>query len=99
MSKELFQQMREQNFDIDCSGQLYNEFPYLRELKQNLKVTVTNFGNFYKAELDGEKINREQLLDILGIHNEGSYRLEFHLDKFAERTNKYNVDYTEIDVT
>ena len=85
--------------DIDMSGGLYLEYQNRIPKPKILDVTHTNFGCFYKAKLDGERISKEQLFDILGIKNQGGFRLEYHLNNLQKRSNDYIIKIWEMDVT
>lgn len=84
--------------DIDLSGGMLLEFQE-RERKNELSVTVTNFGRFYKGTLNGKEIKKEELFAILGITEYSSLRLEHYLYEFDKRELFYNVNVSEIDVT
>lgn len=77
-SKDQFAEMQQNyGFDIDMAGHLYVE-----KEKQKLEVHHTNFGGFYKAFLNGERINRKQLYDLIGIKNLKGFRLEYYVERF-----------------
>ncbi len=96
-TKNLFNEMRNQDFDVDMSGNLYQE--HVSSEPQKLKVSVTNFGYFYKAELNGEPIDKRQLYKILKLKIGHSMSLEFHLSEFARRNKGYEVDVWDMDVS
>lgn len=83
--------------DIDCSGGLYLEMQ--ERNKQELKVIVSNFGKFYKATLNGGKITKEELFNLLNITDKTPLRLEHHVYNF-EKANKrkFKVEIQEINV-
>lgn len=93
-TRELFSQMREQGQDIDCNGNIYQE----PQQKKKLKVTINNFGYFYKAELEGERITKEELYKVLKLPNYHSMSLEFHLNEFRKHSKDFDVDVWEMDV-
>ena len=100
-SKELHQvhnHLREAYLtDIDLSGGMYLE--YQKRNKQELKVTVTNFGLLYKAFLNGRKINKEELYKLIGITERTPLKLEHHIYNFEkENKSKFKVDVQEISV-
>lgn len=94
-SKEQFQQIRQNyGFDIDMSGHLYVE-----KERQNLEVTETHFGRFYKAKLNGEKINRKQLFDLIGIKHLKGFRLGYYVDIFKKQNSHlFNIEVWEQNV-
>jgi hypothetical protein len=84
--------------DIDCSGGLYLE--YQERDKQELKVTITNFGLLYKCFLNGKRIDKEELYKLLGINENTPLRLEHHVYVFEKNNKtKFKVEVYEIDVT
>lgn len=91
-NKEHFAEMRQQGFDMDMSGMMY------QEPKQSLEVMVTHFGDFYKAELDGEPLTRQELFKLLGIDDLAGFRLELYLTNFEKNNNGYVVNVFEINV-
>ena len=84
--------------DIDCSGGLYLE--YQERDKQELKVTVNNFGLLYKCFLNGERIYKKELYKLLGISENTPLRLEHHVYVFEKNNKtKFKVEVNEINVT
>lgn len=84
--------------DIDCSGGLYLEMQ--ERHKQKLKITITNFGYFYKAELDGKEITKEHFYNIIGYKENLPLRLEHHVHVFESQNKiRFNVEVSEINVS
>jgi len=96
-TRESFDELRQQNFDIDMSGHLYAE--HVNSEPQKLKVSITNYGYFYKAWLNGEQIDKRELYKLLKLKIGHSMSLEFHVNEFAKRNKGYEVDVYEMDVT
>lgn len=101
-TKQLHQDYRhlQENYltDIDCSGGLFLEMQ--ERNKQELKVTVTNFGILYKAFLNKKRIYEDELFKLIGITKQTPLRLEHHIFKFEKKNKlKYNVEFSEIDIT
>lgn len=83
--------------DIDCSGGIYMELQ--QRARKKLTVSVTNFGYFYKATLNGVSITKEKLFEIIGLEHQAK-RLDFYLNEFSKRDDhSYDLDFYEFDVT
>jgi len=83
--------------DIDLSGGTYLEF--MEKSKSKIDVTITNFGKFYKASIDGIELSKEKLFRIIGLENLNGMRLDFYLSQFQKKSTSYSLCYSEIDVT
>jgi len=64
--------------------------------KNHLEVTITNYGFFYKAKLNGVKITKEELFEITGEPSRGM-RLDAYLDEFKHVN--YHISQSEKDVS
>ena len=91
-SKEIFMEMRQQGYDVDCSGMMY------QEPGQVLEVVHTNFGFFSSATLEGEEITKEELYKILGIEDLRGFRIELYLTNLQRNSNRYDVRIYERNV-
>jgi hypothetical protein len=66
----------------------------------NLIVTETNSGKFYKASFNGLKINEKELFErILKTEKESGFRISHYVEAFAKTNRNFNVLMQEQDVS
>lgn len=65
----------------------------------NLRVTQTHRGGFYKAFLNGERISKWSLFDLMGMEGFSGRTLEWHVAAFGLRNIGWDVDCDEMDVS
>jgi hypothetical protein len=65
----------------------------------NLIVTETNSGKFYKASFNGLKINEKELFERILKVEKGGFRLSHYVEAFAKTNRNFNVLIQEQDVS
>jgi len=65
----------------------------------NLIVTETQNGHFYKASFNGLKINEKELFERILKVEKGGFRLSHYVEAFAKTNRNFNVLMQEQDVS
>ena len=65
-----------------------------------IKFTHTNHGQFYRAEIDGNRTDKKEFFETIGLDIDAhlGFRLEHYVEKFAMENPQHSVDIYEMDV-